>query len=142
MIYYFAYGSSMDEVQMSQRCPDAVLFGIAKLHSHRFIINTRGVATVIPQSSYEVYGILWSITEADKQSLDNCEGVKYKTYTKKMMNVEIATGKSVSALTYLASDITPGSPRAGYMEKIVAAAEHHKLPDKYIEELRIWLKRK
>jgi len=140
MIRYLAYGSNIDETQMCQRCRDgAVLVSIAKLHGYRFIINTRGVATVVPQSYSEVYGIVWSITEACEKSLDCCEGVKYKTYTKETVNVEIVTGKSVAALTYLASDNTPGSTRAGYMEKIVAAAERHRLPDKYIEELRAWL---
>jgi gamma-glutamylcyclotransferase len=142
MTHYFAYGSNMDEGQMRDRCgDDAVLFDIAKLHGYRFIINTRGKATVIPQPSREVYGIVWSITEDCERSLDCYEGVKYKTYKKETLDVEMITVKASSALVYIASDITPGSPAADYMEKIVAAAERHKdkIPDKYVAGLRAWL---
>jgi gamma-glutamylcyclotransferase (GGCT)/AIG2-like uncharacterized protein YtfP len=132
----------MDKAQMCQRCHDgAVLVGISRLSDYRFIINNRGVATIVPQTTSEVYGIVWSITETCEKSLDKCEGVKYGTYTKETMNVEIAN-ESVPMLVYLARDSTPGSAKANYMEKIVAAAEQHKLPDKYLEELRTWLKRK
>ena len=140
---YFAYGSNMDESQMNQRCHDSpVLVGIARLNDYRFIINTRGVATVVTPSSHKVYGIVWSITETCEKSLGDCEGVKYETYTKCTINVDIVTGKVVPALVYLASDSTHGSARSGYMEKIVAAAERHRLPDDYVEELRTWVKRK
>lgn len=138
--YYFAYGSNMDQAQMNQLCPKAVLVGIARLPGCRFIINTRGVATVVPETPSEVYGILWIITKVDEQALDKHEGVKWGTYKKMAVDVEISTEKLALALIYVASDSTPGSPRDNYMEKLVAAAEQHGLPDKYIEELRLWLK--
>ena len=142
MIHYFAYGSNMDETQMCQRCSaGATIIGKTKLPNHRFIINSRGVATVTPQPKSEVHGIVWEITNACEKSLDDCEGVKYGTYTKEMMPVEIAN-KSTSALVYIAKDNTHGSARSGYMEMIIAAAEKHRFPDKYIEELKTWLKKK
>ena len=45
---YFAYGSNMNNEQMKHRCPTAVPNGVAKLLKHRFLINTRGVASVEP----------------------------------------------------------------------------------------------
>lgn len=138
--YYFAYGSNMDQAQMNQRCPGAILVGTAKLWGYRFIINARGVATVVSKASSEVYGILWTITEADEKSLDKYEGITWGTYKKMVVDVKMATEKSAMALTYVASDSTLGSPRANYLEKIVAAAEEHRLPTKYVEELRLWLK--
>ena len=138
--YYFAYGSNMDQAQMNQICPRAVLVGIAKLQGYRFIINTRGVATVVPERSSEVCGIPWIITKVDEQALDKHEGVKWGTYTKRMVHIEMATERSARALTYIASDSTLSSPRDNYMEKLVAAAEQYGLPDKYVEELRSWLK--
>lgn len=137
--YYFAYGSNMDHVQIKDRCPGAVLVGTAKLSSYRFIINTRGVATVIPEASSDVYGILWTINEADERSLDEYEGVKWGTYKKIVKYVEIVTEKLIPTLVYMASNSTPGSPWDKYMEKIVIAAEHHGLPIKYVGELRSWL---
>ena len=125
---------------MSQRCPGAVFVGIAKRYGYQFIINTRGVATIVPKAPSEVYGILWKITRLDEQALDKYEGVNWSTYEKKVLDVKTSKGKSVQALTYIASNSTPGSPQDGYLEKIVASAEQHGLPDRYIEELRAWLK--
>jgi len=41
-------------------------------------------------------------------------------------------------LTYIATDSVTGSPREGYLEKILFGAEHHSLSDLYIEELEKW----
>ena len=138
--YYFAYGSNIDHAQMSQRCPEAVVFATARLSGYRFIINARGVATIVPQASSAVYGILWTITEADEQSLDNYEGMRWGTYKKMLVNVEVAAEQSFRALAYVASDSTPGSPRDNYIENILAAAAQYGLPDKYVEELTSWSK--
>jgi cation transport regulator ChaC len=137
--YYFAYGSNMDKGQMSQRCPEAVFVGIAKLSGYRFVINTRGVATIVPEVSSEVYGILWNITKVEEQALDSYEGVKWGTYKKMVVSVKMASGMSVQAMSYVASNSIPGSPRVNYMEKIIAAGEQHGLPEKYVRELRSWL---
>ena len=46
---YFAYGSNMDKIQMDKRCPGAVPLAICKKLNYRTILNTRGVATIIPE---------------------------------------------------------------------------------------------
>ncbi len=137
--YYFAYGSNMDLSQMSQRCPCSILAGSAKVCGYRFIINSRGVATVIKEASKNVYGILWRITRNDEQSLDGYEGVKWGTYRKIKIDAEATSGQTISAQIYVARDSNIGSPRDGYMERIVAAAKAQKLPNEYIEELSSWL---
>lgn len=135
---YFAYGSNMDVTQMSQRCSGAVLRGVGKLPGYRFVINTGGVATVVPESSGTVHGVLWDLTEADEQKLDRYEGVNFGHYRKIIRTVEVAQDHLVPALVYVAADDRPGSPRAGYLERIVAAAEVHRLPSEYVRELRMW----
>jgi gamma-glutamylcyclotransferase (GGCT)/AIG2-like uncharacterized protein YtfP len=137
--YYFAYGSNMDTSQMNKRCSKSILTCPAKLRSYRFIINARGVATVVQENTSDVYGILWRITSDDEQSLDGYEGVKWGTYRKANLNVETTSGQTISALIYIARDNEIGSPRNGYMEKIIAAAKAHSLPKKYLEELSLWL---
>jgi hypothetical protein len=67
-VLYFAYGSNMDLAQMSNRCERAATVSAAKLPSHRFIINSRGVATIVPDPSSTVQGLLWRITKADERS--------------------------------------------------------------------------
>ena len=136
--FYFAYGSNMDEQQMSTRCPGAVVEGTAKLRDHRFMINVKGFATVVREQSGEVFGVLWSLTPADEASLDAYEGIATGLYWKTTIDVEVKT-ESVRALIYVAGNSRFGSPRKDYINKLIAAAERHQLPATYIGKLRAWL---
>ena len=139
-ILYFAYGSNMDLVQMSNRCERAATVSTAQLPSHRFIINSRGVATVVPDRASTVRGLLWRLSEEDQRSLDRHEGVVQGLYRKAFMKVNVSSGRKVRALVYVATDSTPGEARPGYMEKIVSAAEECGLPQTYIDQLKPWLR--
>ena len=106
---YFAYGSNLSTTQMASRCPGARPLHLAWLGGWRFIINTRGVANIVPDdsdafttaasnrpvttgsegSSPGVYGILYEIDADDEESLDLCEGVPF-VYEKVEMGVCIA----------------------------------------------------
>ncbi len=133
---YFAYGSNMDVRQMAFRCPDAVIIGSASLAAHAFLINTRGVATAIPATNQVVHGVLWEISPTDESSLDRYEGVVSGFYNKDIARVRVKEGSEKDALIYLASDVRPGQPRHGYMERILEAAEYCRLPKTYIAALR------
>ena len=135
---YFAYGSNMDVQQMAERCPDATVIGVAKLPGHEFLINTHGVATVIPAKRRAVHGVLWEISKRDESSLDRYEGVASGFYRKVMVRVQMKNGYKTEALIYFASDEQPGAPRPGYLERVVAAAQLHGLPDVVIAGLLIW----
>jgi cation transport regulator ChaC len=139
-VLYFAYGSNMDLVQMSNRCERAATVSAADLPLHRFIINSRGVATVVPDPASTVQGLLWRITKEDERSLDRHEGVVQGTYKKAFVEVSVPGGGKVRALVYVATDSTPGEARPGYMEKIVSAAEACGLPKTYVDQLKPWLR--
>ena len=139
-VLYFAYGSNMDLAQMGNRCERAATVGTAELPSHRFIINSRGVATVVPDPVSTVQGLLWRINKTDERSLDHYEGVTQGLYKKTFLKVTLPSGRKIRALFYVATDRTPGEPRPGYMEKIVSAAQECGLPDSYVDQLRPWLK--
>lgn len=133
---YFAYGSNMDVHQMAMRCPDAVVVGTACLRGHRFLINTHGVATVVPSKREAVHGVLWEISKADEASLDHYEGVATGFYRKVIARVRFDDGNTPSALIYVARDDKPGRARPGYLERVVAAAKRHRLAHEYIKALR------
>lgn len=109
---YFAYGSNMDVAQMQYRCPQAMFRGTYRLLDHQFIINRRGVATIVPQKFHAAYGVLWNITGADEESLDAYEGIQRGTYKKDQFSVETEKQRRVDALVYVASDRTVGVARA------------------------------
>lgn len=136
--YYFAYGSNMDARQMRVRCPDAARVSVGTIAGWRFRINTRGVATIVPEDGGTVHGILWRLSETDEQALDVCEGVGSGLYSKKTIDVRLKDGSRLNALVYVAQDNDPGKPRQGYLERILAAALNNSFPPDYIEELRTW----
>jgi gamma-glutamylcyclotransferase len=83
---YFAYGSNLSLSQMSSRCPSSTPLGIASLKNHKWIINTRGFANIIPGQS-EVWGLVYSLTPTDINRLDKNEGVPW-AYTKETHEIE------------------------------------------------------
>ncbi len=138
MIYYFAYGSNISSQQMNNRCPNAVFVGTAKLNNQKFIINSRGVATIVPEQSIEVHGAVWNLSKPDEQALDDCEGVKKGIYIRDFRKVQMTNGETIRALVYVASDNRPGSPRENYLENIVACAKQLDFSNRYITELETW----
>lgn len=133
--YYFAYGSNMDETQMKQRCPSAELIDKVYIDGYRFLINERGVATIVRDVSKTVYGTLWLITKEDENSLDRHEGVGQHHYFK--MEVETLSidnpGKSYYSLAYIAYNCNNGKPRDGYLERVIEAARMHGIKEEYIQ---------
>lgn len=136
--YYFAYGSNMDSGQMRKRCPGAELVSVGTISGWRFRINTRGVATIVPQDESTVYGIVWRLSKADEQTLDRYEGVGRGLYAKRTMEVRLGDGRRLKPFLYLAKDTQPGTARPGYMHGIVAAAISNGFPSSYVQELRTW----
>jgi cation transport regulator ChaC len=136
--YYFAYGSNMDREQMGKRCPGAELVSVGTISGWRFRINTRGVATIVPESGSTLYGIVWCLSEADERALDRYEGVAKGLYAKRTMEVRLGDGRSVKAFVYLAKDSQPGIAKPGYMSGILTAAISNAFPSSYVQELRAW----
>ena len=133
---YFAYGSNMDVQQMAARCPDAVVVGTASLPGPRFLINTHGVATVVPSEGTVVHGVLWQISTTDEASLDHYEGVAAGFYRKVITRVRLDDGNAADALIYVARDDKPGRASPGYLERVLDAARDHRLPATHIAALR------
>lgn len=136
---YFAYGSNMDTGQMAHRCPGARKVSIALLNGYRFIINSRGVASVVPDKEHIVKGVVWEISPKDVESLDLYEGIASGLYRKVYMQVVLwETIESELALVYIAKDEVPGKSREGYLDSIISAAKGHGLDEEYIAELNRW----
>lgn len=126
----------MDSKEMETRCQNAKEVGVAILNGHTFLINSRGVATIIPKPKEMVYGVLWQVTKADIHSLDRYEGVALGYYFRTTMNVE-CNNQLVDAEIYVASDNEAGMPRDGYLEGILASAVKHQFPIEYIQRLKV-----
>ena len=136
---YFAYGSNMDGEQMRQRCPEASLAGTAVLPGYMFIINDRGVATIIPKQDASVPGVVWQVSASDESALDGYEGYRLGMYDKCFRAITDGNGGTVNALVYIDHIHTPlGASRDGYLSRIMQAADAHNLPERHVNILRMW----
>jgi len=133
-VKYFAYGSNMDRAQMERRCPEAEFLGPAVLPGCSFLINRRGVATVIP-STGKVHGVLWEISTRDGRKLARFEGEALGYYLKSAVGIESSSLGRIEAIIYLATDLHPGKARDGYLELLLKAATDHDFPSDYIASL-------
>jgi gamma-glutamylcyclotransferase (GGCT)/AIG2-like uncharacterized protein YtfP len=136
---YFAFGSNIVPAQMAKRCAGATSLGNAVLEGYRFRIGRRGYGTVVPETGAMVHGLLWALRPEDEAALDVYEGVRHGLYRKVRHPVRTADAAVHDAMVYVGADPEPGTAVAGYVERIVAAAEAHGFPAAYLDELRSWL---
>ena len=133
---YFAYGSNLNYPQMMERCPSSDPVAIAKCIHFKFIINARGVATIIPNKDSEVYGVLWKITKGDLISLDIYEGVSYGTYFRSFIDVQVKE-KNIKALVYFASNTEIGKPSDHYIETILEGIKYFSGHHTWLTEIKM-----
>lgn len=139
MPLYFAYGANMDRDAMVLRCPHSRPLGRAKLARHRFVITRDGYASVLRDPRAMVHGVIWDLALSDMRTLDKFEEVDRGLYAKIMQPVITEEGTR-RALVYVGSNTEIGSPRNGYLEAVVAAAETWSLPTAYLQEMKRFLR--
>jgi cation transport regulator ChaC len=143
---YFAYASNMDEqrVKAQNRCPNARFIFNAALRGYRLVFTRRtdtgaGTADVIPDPSGSVWGVVYDITESDRQQLDAREGVLGRAYRPKEVLVHPHGDKEqqVMVLTYTISDpaAPPQPPSREYLDCLLRGARRWSLPADYIAQL-------
>ena len=124
---YFAYGSNIVATHMHRRCPAAHAIGMARLDGWRFIINQEDYATIVPDPSAYVLGVLWALTSACEATLDDYEEIATGLYTKAYLEIQ-----GTPTFVYLATNALPGHPLAGYLEAIIAEAYRRGFDPAYI----------
>ncbi len=136
---YFAYGSNMNQEQMSSRCRGSELGSLARLTGWRYFINGRGYAGIEESPSDHVLGCFWSLEDEHVASLDRYEGVKGNFYSKETLEVEKPEdGSKVSALVYLSVNREYGIPTPRYQGVVVSGAREIGLPADYLTMLESW----
>ena len=136
---YFAYGSNMNQKQMEYRCPDAFPVAIGRLSRFKFLINSRGVASIIESEIDDTFGVIWQISQTNETTLDRYEGVAKSIYKKIILTADVEEDK-VSCLCYQALNNKYGIPREGYLEKVIKGARSFSLNREWIDQLNGWVK--
>ena len=135
---HFAYGSNMHRAVMRKHAPTAQPLHPARLEGYRFVATADGYASVVPDRSRCVHGLLWRLKPRDRVTLDLWENIAKGLYRAEMLPVMDASGRR-RVLVYVARRRPLGQPRPGYMEIVVKAARELDLPADYIASLEEWL---
>ncbi len=128
MPLYFSYGSNMDVAAMATRCPRSKPLGVARLARHRLTIMREGWLTAVRDANATVHGVLWDLALADVPALDRHEGLGDGLYTKALQAV-LAENSARRALIYFGANSGPGVAQTDYLEIVIAAARHWRLPE-------------
>jgi len=124
---YFAYGSNLWRQQMSARCPEHYVVGAGRLEGWRWIITTRGYASIVVSATDYVLGMVYELSEEDVHSLDRFEG----GYRKEMLMVE-ADGQGLNCLVYIDLVTEAGEPHTEYITRIDNGIRDAGLPEEYV----------
>jgi gamma-glutamylcyclotransferase (GGCT)/AIG2-like uncharacterized protein YtfP len=128
---YFAYGSNLWEKQMKQRCPESRKLCRATLHGYRWIITTRGYASVVECKGESVEGVIYQLSESDEAELDRFEGVSNGFYQK--AELPIGSGSwEIIALVYIDPITEEGHPHQEYIARINSGLADAELPESYV----------
>jgi hypothetical protein len=134
MPLYFAYGANMDVEAMARRCPRSRPMGAARLMRRRLTLMREGWLTATRDPTGRVHGVLWDLALADLPALDRFERLADGLYVKALQPVIAADGPK-RALVYFGANAGPGRAEAAYVQQVIAAARHWRLPDEAIATL-------
>ncbi len=139
--YYFAYGSNLHPVRLTERITSAELIGVARLPGYRLVFHKKGKdgsgkGDIVKTDAVSdlVYGAIYKIDPQHKAILDKIEG---EGYTDRKITL-VCNGYRYSCYTYTArpqhinSDLKPFN---WYVQLIVLGARFLNFPADYITEI-------
>jgi len=107
-MYYFAYGSNLNQRQMLARCPDSKPMFTASLPNYKLVFvgwSRRwrgGVASIRPFRGEKVLGAIYEVSDRDLRRLDSYEGYP-RSYSRLNVTVFNEDGEPIKAITYIKS---------------------------------------
>ena len=145
-IYYFAYGSDMNQEQIVSRCNHSKFMSIATLPDHgvAFFGNSDkwdgALESLIDQPSNVTWGVVYEISSTDMDYLDvfhaarlDGTGITFQY----PVDVTGTDGKVYPAYTYRKSALSdPNLPSREYLDYIIASAVSYCFPIEYIKQLQ------
>jgi gamma-glutamylcyclotransferase (GGCT)/AIG2-like uncharacterized protein YtfP len=147
-MYYFAYGSNLDLLQMQLRCPEAQFVSTAKLDGYRIcfprksFVRDCAVISVEPAAGEQVWGVLYELDGTDIARLDEREGYdrrrdrQLNQRNRATVRVEGSDERVVAAEIYIAvATSDPGLPSPQYVGYLVASAAECGLPKSHLVKL-------
>jgi cation transport regulator ChaC len=143
-VWYFAYGSNMDERTFVERRRIRPLESRAgRIVGYRLRFNLEGrpkgraaPANICPDPDQEVWGVLYKIIRRDLLRLDSTEGVPGRRYQPTWLDAEDLGGNSMTAIAYVATGKEiDGNPSHRYISLLREGARRHGLPQHWVQFL-------
>jgi len=107
-MYYFAYGSNLNQRQMLERCPDSKPVFTASLPNYKLVFVgwsrqwRGGVVSIRPFRGERVPGAIYEVSDRNLRRLDSYEGYP-RSYTRLNVTVFDEGGEPIKAITYIKS---------------------------------------
>jgi gamma-glutamylcyclotransferase len=144
-LYYFAYGSNMCTGRLRARVPSARPVFITQLNCHTLKFHKRSRKDRSAKADAEctgretdvVWGVIFEIDAAQKQRLDEAEGLG-RGYEEKSISLKDCTGQTYEASMYFSSSTYKDAslkPYSWYLRFVVEGAKQHGLPPEYVDLL-------
>ena len=138
---YFAYCTLLDRDEMRRFCPGARPGEVGWVTGWRVGFGSYGDAgpgggcQLYSETEHRVYGLIYELDDDEMTALDTISGVDKGYYRKLDLRVEIKSGTSVDAITYVIPAPGPFHPSAACTTPILRGSRDLALPDAYIREL-------
>ena len=97
----------------------------------RWIITTRGYASIVLSEGDYVFGTVYELSLADVQNLNHFEGVVQENYRKEMITIEVE-GRDLNCLVYIDQVTKVGKPKEDYISRINNGIKDAGFPDEYV----------
>lgn len=141
MTLYAAYGTNLDPVRMSERCPHSPLQGTGWLQGWRLTFGGEdhgvdgALATIVEDPFEQVFVGVYDITDEDVVELDRWDSADTGLFRKLKVRVSLLQSEVV-AWVYVLDAFEGGLPSATYLGTLADAAEAADAPADYVAALR------
>jgi len=138
---YAAYGTNLDPMRMSERCPHSPLQTTGWLVGWRLTFGGEehgwdgALATIVQDPFEQVFVAVYDVTDEDVRDLDQWDMADTGLYRKTMVRVSTLTGDLV-VWAYVLDAFEGGLPSASYLGVLADAAEAADAPADYVAALR------
>lgn len=142
VIYYFGYGSNLDETYFKQWTPSAERVTTALLPN--FEIQFRkystdlegGISSIVPKPGGMVQGVVYTIDKKEMEALDILEDVPLGIYNRETFKVVAPDGTWYNAdLYYVANPKGPFIPSIKYLGYMIKGAKAQGINQPWIDYL-------
>lgn len=140
-LYNFSFGSNMSSKRLLARLPQVKRVGTALLKGYELTfdmvsLDGSGKCTLKKSAKQgaHVYGVVYQLTEAEKEVLDDIEGPRYDCVD---VEVTLLDGKKIAAHCYIANTTDASIlPYDWYIQHVHRGALEAGLPNEYSENIK------